>query len=90
MRGSASAPAAAQHPVVAGLERWLAHVVGVFAAIAVVVEVAILLIGVFFRFGLNQPLVWSDELASIVFLAHPAGWRLGDGRFMCMDAVAAH
>ena len=39
-----------------------------FAAIAVVVEVAILLIGVFFRFGLNQPLVWSDELASIVFL----------------------
>ena len=22
----------------------------------------------FFRFGLNQPLVWSDELASIVFL----------------------
>jgi len=40
----------------------------VFAAIALVVEVAILLIGVFFRFGLNQPLVWSDELASIVFL----------------------
>ncbi|HKM60889.1 MAG TPA: TRAP transporter large permease subunit, partial [Acidisphaera sp.] len=61
-------PAAAQHPAVAGIGRWLAHVVGVFAAIAVVAEVGILLIGVFFRFGLNQPLVWSDELASIVFL----------------------
>ena len=61
-------PAAGQHPIIAGIERWLAHIVGVFAAIAVVAEVGILLLGVIFRFGLNQPLVWSDELASIVFL----------------------
>ncbi len=50
------------------VESWIARIVGAFAAVAVLAEVAILLIGVIFRFGLNHPLVWSDELASIVFL----------------------
>jgi TRAP-type C4-dicarboxylate transport system permease small subunit len=50
------------------VERWLARIVGAIAAVAVLAEVGILLIGVIARFGLNRPLVWSDELASIVFL----------------------
>jgi tripartite ATP-independent transporter DctM subunit len=62
------AVAAAPHPVMKLVESWIARIVGAFAAVAVLAEVAILLIGVIFRFGLNHPLVWSDELASIVFL----------------------
>jgi TRAP-type C4-dicarboxylate transport system permease small subunit len=58
----------ASRRVLAQIERWLAHIVGAFAALAVLAEVAILLVGVIARFGLNHPLVWSDELASIVFL----------------------
>ncbi|MBV9749981.1 MAG: TRAP transporter large permease subunit, partial [Acetobacteraceae bacterium] len=38
------------------------------AAAAVAAEVVILLIGVIARFVFDSPLVWSDELASIVFL----------------------
>ncbi len=52
----------------AQVERWLVRIVGAVAAVAVLVEVGILLTGVVARFGLNRPLVWSDELASIVFL----------------------
>ena len=55
-------------PALEWTERWLMHAVGAAAAAAVVAEVAILLIGVIARFGLNSPLTWSDELASIVFL----------------------
>ncbi|TGT18448.1 TRAP transporter small permease, partial [Mesorhizobium sp. M3A.F.Ca.ET.174.01.1.1] len=33
----------------------------------VVAETVILLCGVIFRYGLNRPLIWSDELASILF-----------------------
>ncbi len=60
--------AASRHPFFGRLERGLAQIVGAVAAAAVLAEVAILLLGVVFRFGLNQPLVWSDELASTVFL----------------------
>jgi TRAP-type C4-dicarboxylate transport system permease small subunit len=56
------------HPFLRLIERWIARVVGAFAAVAVLAEVAILLMGVVFRFGLNHPLTWCDELASIVFL----------------------
>ncbi len=61
-------PLAAQHKVVVRIERGLAHAVGAVAAVAVLAEVTILLVGVIARFGLNRPLVWSDELASMVFL----------------------
>jgi tripartite ATP-independent transporter DctM subunit len=63
--GAVMAPS---RPVLRTIERWIARIVGAFAAVAVLTEVAILLIGVICRFGLNHPLVWSDELASIVFL----------------------
>ncbi|MBV9783550.1 MAG: TRAP transporter large permease subunit [Acidisphaera sp.] len=58
----------APRPVLLLFERWLARIVGAVAALAVLAEIAILLVGVIWRFGLNHPLVWSDELASIVFL----------------------
>lgn len=38
------------------------------AAVLIVAEVAILLAGVVSRYGLNRPLIWSDELASILFV----------------------
>ena len=38
------------------------------AAILVVAEVVVLLMGVIWRYVLHHPLVWSDELASILFL----------------------
>jgi TRAP-type C4-dicarboxylate transport system permease small subunit len=38
------------------------------AAILVVAEIVILFAGVVARYGLRQPLIWSDELASILFL----------------------
>ncbi len=37
-------------------------------ALLVLVEILVLLAGVISRFGLHRPLVWSDELASILFL----------------------
>jgi tripartite ATP-independent transporter DctM subunit len=57
-----------RRPALEQAERWLIGAVGAAAAVAVAAEVAILLIGVVARFGLNSPLTWSDELASIVFL----------------------
>jgi tripartite ATP-independent transporter DctM subunit len=38
------------------------------AAILVIVEIAILTAGVFTRYVMRQPLVWTDELATILFL----------------------
>ena len=52
----------------ASLEAWLGWLVEIPAAILVVAEIAILFAGVVARYGLHQPLIWSDELASILFL----------------------
>ena len=38
------------------------------AALLVVAEIVILFAGVVARYGLHRPLIWSDELASILFL----------------------
>ena len=50
------------------LQRVLAVLVEIPAAALVVAEVLILLTGVVHRYWLHDPLVWSDELASILFL----------------------
>jgi tripartite ATP-independent transporter DctM subunit len=72
MRVEAAAPPglalAAARPTVQLLERWLGRVVGFAAAIAVLLEVGILFAGVVMRFVVDQPLIWGDELAGIVFL----------------------
>lgn len=50
------------------LDRGLAAVVETVAGLLVLVEVGILLAGVISRYVLHAPLVWSDELAGILFL----------------------
>ena len=52
----------------ASCEAWLAVLVEIPAALLVVAEIVILFAGVVARYGLRQPLIWSDELASILFL----------------------
>jgi tripartite ATP-independent transporter DctM subunit len=53
---------------VASLEAALGMLVEIPAAILVVAEIVILFAGVVARYGLHRPLIWSDELASILFL----------------------
>ena len=50
------------------LDAWLGSFVETIAAALVAVEIAILFGGVIARYVFDQPLVWSDELASILFL----------------------
>src|SRR3954465_3439907 len=50
------------------LEASLGIMVEIPAAVLVVAEIVILFAGVVARYGLHQPLIWSDELASILFL----------------------
>ena len=54
--------------LVASIEHALGLLVEIPAAILVVAEIVILFAGVVARYGLRQPLIWSDELASILFL----------------------
>jgi tripartite ATP-independent transporter DctM subunit len=50
------------------LESSLATLVEIPAAFLVVAEIVILFAAVVSRYGLHSPLIWSDELASILFL----------------------
>ena len=52
----------------AWLEASLAMLVEIPAALLVMAEIVILFAGVVARYGLHRPLIWSDELASILFL----------------------
>ncbi len=54
--------------LVASVEAWLGLLVEIPAAILVVAEIVILFAGVIARYVLHQPLIWSDELASMLFL----------------------
>ncbi len=49
-------------------ESWLGTLVEIPAALLVVAEIMILFAGVVARYVLHAPLIWSDELASILFL----------------------
>ena len=71
-------------------ERLVLGVVEPLAAVLVVVEVLVLAAGVFARYVLNHPLVWSDELASALFLwlaMLGAVIALGRGEHMRLTAV---
>jgi tripartite ATP-independent transporter DctM subunit len=57
-----------RHPLAGSLEAGLAALVEIPAAALVAAEIVILFAGVVARYGLHQPLIWSDELASILFL----------------------
>ena len=50
------------------LERWLCAAVEAAAAVVLVVEVLILFAGIVARAVFDHPIIWSDELASILFL----------------------
>src|SRR5664279_2523015 len=52
----------------ARLDRALGWLVEVPAGLLVLADIVVLFAGVFSRFVLHRPLVWSDELASILFL----------------------
>ena len=57
-----------QLPYLTPFETILGTVIETLAAILVVAEIVILFAGVVARYGLHKPLIWSDELASILFL----------------------
>ena len=54
--------------LVGSIEAVLGTLVEIPAAILVVAEIVILFAGVVSRYVMHQPLIWSDELASILFL----------------------
>src|SRR5215510_9959831 len=54
--------------LLATVERALGLLVEIPAAMLVVAEIVILFAGVVARYGFHRPLIWSDELASILFL----------------------
>ena len=64
----ASVPASSLASVAARLEGWLGRMVELLVALLTALEVLILLAGVISRYVFHNPLVWSDELASILFL----------------------
>ncbi len=70
--GSITAAGEAMSPrrrsLAASLESALGMLVEIPAALLVVAEIVILFAGVIARYGLRSPLIWSDELASILFL----------------------
>jgi tripartite ATP-independent transporter DctM subunit len=55
-------------PLATALDSLLGAVVEILAATLVAAEIVILFSGVVARYVVNHPLIWSDELASILFL----------------------
>lgn len=72
--------ALAAPPRASAAERLLRHAVEAAAAALVLAEIAILFVGVVARFGLHRPIVWTDELASILFL-----WLAMFGSVIALD-----
>lgn len=52
----------------ARIDRWLGAVVACAAGLLVLADIAVLFAGVTARFVLHRPLVWADELASMLFI----------------------
>lgn len=61
-------PAGMARTAIQAADRVLRRIVEAVAAGIVLAEIGILFAGVVARFVLNAPLIWSDELASILFL----------------------
>ena len=64
----ATAASPSQRHWVASIDAVLAPLVEIPAALLVVAEIIVLLAGVTGRYVFHQPIIWSDELASILFL----------------------
>jgi tripartite ATP-independent transporter DctM subunit len=67
-RGEAASEPPRRRSLAASLDTCLGMLVEIPAALLVVAEIVILFAGVVARYGLHRPLIWSDELASILFL----------------------
>src|ERR1700728_1623537 len=65
---AAQSEAESRRSLIGTLDAWLRTAVEVGAAALVAAEIIILFGGVVARYVFNSPLVWSDELASILFL----------------------
>lgn len=79
-------------PFAETLDNLLGMIVEIPAALLVVAEIIILFAGVVSRYGFHSPLVWSDELASILFLwlaMFGAVVAFRRGEHMRMTAVVA-
>jgi tripartite ATP-independent transporter DctM subunit len=50
------------------LDKWLGHLVEIPVALLVACEIVILFVGVVARYGFRAPIIWTDELASVLFL----------------------
>lgn len=75
------------------IDRWFGAVVETIAAGLVVVEIGIMLAGVVMRYVFHSPLIWSDELASILFLwlsMLGAVIALRRGEHMRMTGLVSH
>lgn len=66
--GEAAIEPPRRHSLASSLDASLGMLVEIPAALLVVAEIVILFAGVVARYGLHRPLIWSDELASILFL----------------------
>ena len=84
--------ASGRHLFFTQADRLLHLAVECVAAVLVLAEVSILVAGVFWRYVLEDPLIWSDELASIIFLwlsMLGAAIALRRGEHMRMTGVVA-
>src|SRR6478672_5763382 len=61
-------PAADRPRWLAGLDTFLGFLIEIPAAILVLTEIVVLLAGMIGRYVFHSPIIWSDELASILFL----------------------
>jgi tripartite ATP-independent transporter DctM subunit len=66
--GEVALEAPRRRSLAASLDTYLGMLVEIPAALLVVAEIVILFAGVVARYVLHRPLIWSDELASILFL----------------------
>src|SRR5687767_15089289 len=66
--GSPGETAAKSGSAVGAIDRVLGSAVEVLAAILIAAEILILFVGVIARYFLHYPLIWTDEVASILFL----------------------
>src|ERR1700712_5145762 len=66
--GGVTARSPARRSALASVEHFFGMLVEIPAALLVVAEIVILFAGVISRYVLHSPLIWSDELASILFL----------------------
>ena len=61
-------PATGWRVGLAALDRWIGIVTEIPAALLVLADIVVLFAGVVSRYVFHAPIVWSDELASILFL----------------------